>query len=405
MDATTTATDFSPPRRLLLGPGPSLVHPRVLRALSLPLIGHLDPVFLTMMDEIQELLRNTFRTSNPLTLAVSGTGSAGMEAAIVNVIEPGDTVVVGIHGAFGGRLASMVERCGGHALRVEAPWGGIIDRDVLRATMSKAGRIKAVALVHAETSTGVSQPLEGVSALCREHGALLIMDAVTSLAGMPLEVDAWGIDVCYSGTQKCLSCPPGLAPLTVSPRAFEVMRRRKTPCRSWYFDLMLVSDYWTEGKRVYHHTAPISMLYGLREALHLVHEEGLSARFARHRANSFALAAGLTELGLLPLPSDEHQLPMLSCVRLPDHIDEAATRDILLQEYGIEIGGGLGPLKGKVWRIGLMGESSQQAHVLTLLNALEDVFARSGWLMNPGIAVQAAVQAFRTPRESIRSPA
>ncbi|WP_447599088.1 pyridoxal-phosphate-dependent aminotransferase family protein [Nitrospira sp. Nam80] len=358
-----------------------------------------------MMDEIQELLRNTFRTSNPLTLAVSGTGSAGMEAAIVNVIEPGDTVVVGIHGAFGGRLASMVERCGGHALRVETPWGGIIDRDILRATMSKAGRIKAVALVHAETSTGVSQPLEGVGALCREYGALLIVDAVTSLAGMPLEVDAWGIDVCYSATQKCLSCPPGLAPLTVSPRAFEVMRRRKTPCRSWYFDLMLVSEYWTEGKRVYHHTAPISMLYALREALRLVHEEGLPARFARHQANSVALAAGLTELGLLPLPADEHQLPMLSCVHLPDHIDEAATRGILLQEYGIEIGGGLGPLKGNAWRIGLMGESSQQAHVLTLLNALEDVFARSRWLMNPGIAVQAAVQAFRAPRESIRSPA
>ncbi len=405
MDIPTGAADFSPPSRLLLGPGPSLVHPRVLQALSLPLVGHLDPFFLTMMDEIQELLRNTFRTRNRLTLAVSGTGSAGMEAAIVNVVEPGDTVVVAVNGAFGGRLASMVERCGGHVLRVEAPWGGVIKTEVLRETMAKAGRVKAVALVHAETSTGVRQPLDGMSALCREHGALLLVDAVTSLAGMPLEVDDWGIDVCYSGTQKCLSCPPGLAPLTVSPHAVEVMRRRKTPCRSWYLDLMLVSDYWTEGKRLYHHTAPISMLYGLREALRLVHEEGLPARFARHRANSAALAAGLAELGLHPLPADEHRLPMLHCVRLPTHIEDAPTRGILLQEYGIEIGGGLGPLKGEVWRIGLMGESSQQAHVLTFLNALEDVFARSGWLLNPGIAVQAAVQAFRAPQESIRSPA
>jgi alanine-glyoxylate transaminase/serine-glyoxylate transaminase/serine-pyruvate transaminase len=262
-----------------------------------------------------------------------------------------------------------------------------------------------VAVVHAETSTGVAQPLDGLSHLCRRHDALLLVDAVTSLAGMPLEVDAWGIDICYSGTQKCLSCPPGLAPITVSPRAFEVIRRRRTPCRSWYFDLRLIADYWTEGKRVYHHTAPISMLYGLREALRLVHEEGLPARFTRHRANRHALTAGLSELDLHPLPAEDHQLPMLACVRLPDFIDDAATRDTLLQEHGIDIGGGLGPLKGRVWRIGFMGESSQQAHVLTFLNALEDVLARSGRLSTPGIAVQAAVQAFRTPHESIRSPA
>lgn len=404
MNAAIGVAD-SPPTRLLLGPGPSLAHPRVLQALAMPLVGHLDPAFLSIMDEIQQLLRDTFRTNNPLTFAISGTGSAGMEAAVANVIEPGDTAVVGINGAFGARLATMVERCGGRVLAVEVPWGSVVGLDILRETLMKARRVKVVALVHAETSTGASQPLDGVSTLCREHGALLLVDAVTSLAGMPVEVDAWGIDICYSGTQKCLSCPPGLAPLTVSPRAFEVIRRRKTPCQSWYFDLALVSDYWTEGKRIYHHTAPISMLYALREALRLVHEEGLPLRFARHRANSSALASGLSELGLLSLPDESHRLPMLSCVRLPSHIEDAPTRAALLQRHGIEIGGGLGPLKGNVWRIGFMGESSQQAHVLTFLNALEDVFARSGWLLNPGIAVQSAVQAFRTPQESIRSPA
>ena len=404
MNAAIGVAD-SPPTRLLLGPGPSLVHPRVLQALGMPLVGHLDPVFLSIMDEIQQLLRDTFRTSNPLTFAVSGTGTAGMETAVANVIEPGDTAVVGINGAFGARLAAMVERCGGRVLGVEVPWGSLIGLDALRETLSKSRRVKVVALVHAETSTGASQPLDGLSGLCRQHDALLLVDAVTSLAGMPLEVDAWGIDICYSATQKCLSCPPGLAPITVSPRALEVIRRRRTPCQSWYLDLMLAADYWTEGNRVYHHTAPISMLYALREALRLVHEEGLSARFARHRANSNALASGLFELGLLPVPDEGHRLPMLSCVRLPSHIEDRPTRAALLQEHGIEIGGGLGPLKGKVWRIGFMGESSQQAHVLTFLNALEDVFARSGWLLNPGIAVQTAVQAFRTPQESIRSPA
>ena len=404
MNAAPGVTDV-PPTRLLLGPGPSLVHPRVLQALALPPVGHLDPAFLTIMDEIQQLLRDTFRTTNPLTFAISGTGSAGMEAAVANIIEPGDTAVVGLNGAFGARLAAMVERCGGRVLAVEAPWGSVIELDALREKLSKAGRVKVVALVHAETSTGVAQPLDGVSTLCRQYDALLLVDAVTSLAGMPLDVDAWGIDICYSGTQKCLSCPPGLAPITVSPRAFEVIRRRKTPCHSWYFDLMLVADYWTEGKRVYHHTAPISMLYGLREALRLVHEEGLPARFARHRVNRSALASGLSELGLLPLPAEDHHLPMLSCVRLQNLIEDEPMRAALLQEHGIEIGGGLGPLKGQVWRIGFMGESSQQAHVLTFLNALEDVLSRSGRLLNPGIAVQAAVEAFRAPHESVRSPA
>ena len=382
-----------------------MVHSRVLQSLSTPILGHLDPLFLAVMDDIQHLLRETFRTGNPSTIAVSGTGSAGMEAAITNLIEPGDTAIVGMNGVFGGRIASMVERCGGTVVRLEMPWGSVIDPDMLRERLAKSHRVKAVALVHAETSTGAWQPLQDIAALCHDHEALLIVDAVTSLGGVPVEVDAWDIDVCYSGTQKCLSCPPGLAPLTWNSRAMDAIRKRTHPCQSWYFDLALVSEYWTEGTRAYHHTAPISMLYGLREALRLVHEEGLEPRFARHRANSAALLSGLTELGLTPLPDPDHRLPMLNCVRLPSRVEDVSTRTRLLEEYGIEIGGGLGPLRGKVWRIGLMGESSQQAHVLTLLNALEDIFARSGWLSTPGVAVQAAVEGFRNPYDSIRRTA
>ncbi|MET0515614.1 MAG: alanine--glyoxylate aminotransferase family protein [Nitrospiraceae bacterium] len=379
-----------------------MVHSRVLQSLSTPILGHLDPLFLSVMDDVQQLLRDTFRTSNPLTIAVSGTGSAGMEAAISNLIEPGDTAIVGINGVFGERMASMVERCGGTVVRLETAWGSVIDPDMLRERLATSQQVKAVALVHAETSTGAWQPLQDIAALCHDHGALLIVDAVTSLGGVPVEVDAWGIDVCYSATQKCLSCPPGLAPLTWNSRAMDAITRRKYPCQSWYFDLALVSEYWTEGTRVYHHTAPISMLYGLREALRLVHEEGLESRFARHRANSAALLSGLTELGLTPLPDPGHRLPTLNCVRLPRQVDDVSTRGRLLDDYGIEIGGGLGPLRGKVWRIGLMGESSQQAHILTLLNALEDIFSRSGWLSTPGVAVRAAVEGFHNPHDSIR---
>ncbi|ALA57470.1 pyridoxal-phosphate-dependent aminotransferase family protein [Nitrospira moscoviensis] len=392
--------EFLPPRRLLLGPGPSLVHPRVLRAMATPLLGHLDPAFLTVMTDIQTLLREIFHTNNRFTIALSGTGSAGMEAAIVNVVEPGDAVVVGVNGVFGTRLATVVERCGGKAIRVEAPWGRIIETAAIEAALSRSGPVKAVALVHAETSTGARQPLDAVGALCRTHNALFIVDAVTSLAGIPVEVDAWGIDVCYSGTQKCLSCPPGLAPVTVSERALETITRRRTPCQSWYLDFSLIAAYWEEGSRAYHHTAPISMVYALREALRLVEEEGLPARFARHRLNSAALVAGLAALGFTLLPPAGRQLPMLTCVTVPSHIDDAVVRAQLLQAYGIEIGGGLGPLKGKVWRIGLMGESSTEANVLTLLNALEEIGIRSGWLSTPGVALQAAARAYsHTPLE------
>ena len=386
--------NFLAPRRLLLGPGPSTVHPRVFQALATPVIGHLDPAFLRVMTDIQTLLRRVFSTTNQFTIAVSGTGSAGMEAAVANVVEPGDAVVVGVNGVFGTRLATVVERCGGKAIRLEVPWGQVIEPDMIAAALQQSSPVKAVVLVHAETSTGAWQPLEPIGALCRQFNTLLIVDAVTSLGGIPVEVDQWGIDVCYSATQKCLSCPPGLAPLTLSERALSVVKNRRAPCQSWYFDLSLIADYWREHNRAYHHTAPISMLYALREALRLIEEEGLPSRFARHQLNSRALLAGLTALGLTPLPPSDRRLPTLICVTLPTHIDEAAVRSQLLDRFGIEIGGGLGPLKGKVWRIGLMGESSTEANVLTLLNALEEIGIRSGWVSTPGAALQGAAHIY-----------
>jgi alanine-glyoxylate transaminase / serine-glyoxylate transaminase / serine-pyruvate transaminase len=389
-----TLEEFIPPPRLLLGPGPSLVHARVLRALSSPLLGHLDPIFLNVMNDIQCSLRGVFETKHPFTIAISGTGSAGMEASMVNLVEPGDSVVIGINGVFGTRLASVVERCGGKAIRVEAPWGECIQPEAVEQAIVRSGPVKAVAVVHAETSTGVHQPLEDIAALCRSHGALFVVDAVTSLGGLPVGVDRLGIDVCYSGTQKCLSCPPGLSPFTMSERALAAVKGRRTPCQSWYLDMGLISEYWAEGSRAYHHTAPISMLYGLREALRLVEEEGLTARYKRHQINSDALLAGLEELGLTALPPAAYRLPMLNCVTVPAQIPEADMRTRLLSRYGIEIGGGLGPLKGKVWRIGLMGESSTEANVLTLLNALEALFLEGGWLSTPGAALQAASRVY-----------
>ncbi len=387
-------SELVPSPRLLLGPGPSLVHPRVLRAMSTPLLGHLDPEFLTIMNEVQVQLRAVFQTENPFTIAISGTGSAGMEAALINLVEPNDTAIVGVNGVFGTRMADIVGRCGGTAVKIEVPWGQVFDPQQIEDALKRAGRVKAVALVHAETSTGAHQPLEAMGKLCRRHGALLVVDAVTSLAGVPVQVDDWEIDACYSGTQKCLSCPPGLSPLTLSPRALETIKARKGKVQSWYLDLSLIADYWAEGKRAYHHTAPISMVYALREALRLVMEEGLEARFARHRRNSTALMSGLAAFGCSPQAQDRHRLPMLNCVMVPPGIDEAVVRKALLAEFGIEIGGGLGPLAGKVWRIGLMGESSRYEHVMTLLSALEQIARRHGLEAKPGAALNAALHAY-----------
>ncbi len=389
----TLPGELAPPERILLGPGPSLVHPRVLRAMAAPLLGHLDPAFVAMMDEVKAMLRAVFATENALTIPISGTGSAGMEACVVNLVEPGDEVVVGVNGVFGGRLAEVAERAGAAVRRVEAPWGRVIRAEQIEAALRETKRPKLVALVHAETSTGAWQPLEDAARLAHEHGALFLVDCVTSLGGAPVEVDAWGIDAAYSGTQKCLSCPPGLAPVTFGARALEALRRRKTKVQSWYLDLGLLAQYWGT-ERVYHHTAPITMNYALREALRLVLEEGLAARFARHRRNQAALVAGLEAMGLELVAEAGHRLPMLTTVAAPAGVDEARVRGRLLAEHGIEIGGGLGSMKGRVWRIGLMGESSRRRWVFAVLAALEDALRAEGHRVAPGTALAAAQAAY-----------
>jgi alanine-glyoxylate transaminase/serine-glyoxylate transaminase/serine-pyruvate transaminase len=362
--------------------------------MSVPLLGHLDPAFLGIMNDVQQQLREVFGTKNQFTIAISGTGSAGMEAALVNVLEPGDTAVICVAGVFGSRMADIVERCGAKLVKLETPWGQITDLGRIEKALKENGPVKLVGLVHAETSTGAQQPMEGLGKLCHAHGALLVVDTVTSLGGVPVEVDAWEADVVYSGTQKCLSCPPGLAPLTLSPRALEVVKGRKGKCRSWYLDVSMIADYWAEGKRAYHHTAPISMVYALREALRLVLEEGLPARYARHLRHSAALMKGVATLGCLPQAQEGHRLPSLNCIQVPAGMEEAPIRKAVLLENGIEIGGGLGPLAGKVWRIGLMGESARQENVLAVLAALEQQLRKAGRQVKLGAAGAAALEAY-----------
>ena len=381
--------EFDPPARLLLGPGPSNVHSRVLRAMSAPLLGHLDPAFLALMEDVKELLRLVFGTKNALTLPISGTGSAGMECCLVNVLEPGETAVIGVNGVFGTRMAEVATRAGARVVRVEAPWGRVIRAEQVEAALRSTPNPKVVAVVHAETSTGAWQPLADVVRLAHAHGALALVDCVTSLGGVAVDVDALGIDLAYSGTQKCLSCPPGLSPVTFGERALAALKARKTPVQSWYLDVSLLAQYWG-AERVYHHTAPITMNYALREALRLVAEEGLEARFARHLRHHRALVAGLDALGLGLASEEGHRLPMLNAVTVPDGVDEARVRGRLLAAHGIEIGGGLGPMKGKVWRIGLMGESSRREHVLAVLAALEDALRAEGRTVAPGTALAAA---------------
>jgi alanine-glyoxylate transaminase/serine-glyoxylate transaminase/serine-pyruvate transaminase len=361
------------PRRLLLGPGPSPVPTQVLMAMSHPTIGHLDPAFLALMDDVRARLRDVFRTQNELTLAMSGTGSAGMETVIVNLVEPGDRVLVAVNGVFGTRLAEIARRCGGDVRTLTTDWGGTVNRELLVAAIREHAP-HVVAVVHAETSTGALTPLVGLADIVREHDGLLIADCVTSLGGMPVEIDAWQIDAAYSGTQKCLSCPPGLSPVTLSPRAKAKLERRKTRVPSWYFDLTLVTSYWGQ-ERAYHHTAPINMLYALHEALGLVLAEGLDARFARHRAAHERLAAALPELGLSFVSQEGFRLPMLNAIAAPDGVDEAAIRKRLLDEHGIEIGGGLGAFKGKAWRIGLMGAGATSESVDAVVGALRTLLA------------------------------
>jgi len=375
-----------------MGPGPSNVSPRVQAALAAPTVGHLDPYFLKIMDELQQMLRAVFQTSNELTMAVSGTGSAGMETCVVNLIEPGDRMVVCVNGVFGGRMADVATRAGAEVTTLEREFGDVVGTDDLAATVARV-RPKLVGIVHAETSTGAWQPLEEIVKVVHDAGALILVDCVTSLGGVPVEVDRWGLDAVYSGTQKCLSCPPGLAPVSFSPRAVEVMESRTTKVASWYLDVSMLRNYWGET-RAYHHTAPINMNYALYEALRIVLEEGLENRFARHRRNHLALAAGLEGLGIEYSVPETHRLPMLNSVRIPSGADDVAIRRSLLDEFGIEIGGGLGPLKGKTWRIGLMGETSNQANVILFLAALEQCLKRHGVATTPGAGVSRASEIY-----------
>lgn len=380
------------PQRILLGPGPSDVHPRVLQALSTPLLGHLDPAFLQIMNETMELLREVFQTKNKLTIPMSGTGSSGMETLFVNLIEEGDTVIIGVNGLFGMRMADVASRCGANVVELKAPWGEIIQPEQIEEALKQHPQAKLVALVHAETSTGVRQPLEEISQIVHQYDALFVTDMVTSLGGCPTKIDKWGIDAAYSGTQKCLSVPPGLSPVTLGDRAIDVLNQRKTKVQSWYLDLTMIQNYWG-NERAYHHTAPISMVYALREGLRLIVEEGLENVFKRHERYGRALHKGLEAMGLKLLVDEKYRLYQLTSVLIPDGIDDLKVRKQLLEKYGIEIGGGLGELKGRIWRIGLMGYNARQTNVTLLLSALEDVLSSQRFSLEKGAGLEAASRA------------
>ena len=373
MDVAHSTID--PPIRMLMGPGPSDVPPRVLRALAAPTVGHLDPYYLATMDEIRRLLRDVFQTKNELTLAISGTGSAGMETCICNLVEPGDQVVICVSGVFGGRMADVASRYGAIVHKIEVPWGEAIRPEQVEDTLKSLGPVKAIGIVHAETSTGLHQPLEDIAAIVQRHDTLLIVDAVTSLGGMEVPIDRLKIDACYSGTQKNISCPPGLSPVTFSQRAVAAMDRRKSKVANWYLDLSMIRGYWGSD-RAYHHTAPINMTYALREALQICMEEGLAARFERHQQMHQMLRTELEAMGITYIP--KYSLPNLNCVRIPDGVDDVAVRRRLLEDYGIEIGAGLGPFKGKAWRIGLMGASCTRRHVTAIVAVLKAILRELG---------------------------
>ena len=388
-----SVTSFNPPVRVLMGPGPSDVHPRILSALARPTIGHLDPAFVAMMDELKALLHYAFQTDNALTIPVSAPGSAGMETCFVNLVEPGDKVVVCQNGVFGGRMKENVQRIGATAIMVEDAWGEPVDPQKLEDALKAHPDAKVVAFVHAETSTGAESDAKTLCEIARRHDCLTIVDAVTSLGGIPVRVDEWGIDAIYSGTQKCLSCTPGLSPVSFSERAVERIKARKHPVQSWFLDLNLVMGYWGgEGKRAYHHTAPINPLYALHESLVMLREEGLENAWARHRRNHEILKAGLEAMGLRFVVREEARLPQLNSVTVPEGVDEAAVRQTLLQRYNLEIGAGLGALAGKVWRIGLMGYSSNLNNIMLCLAALEAALMEQGAKLEQGAALAAAQQ-------------
>ena len=393
----TTSKAFHPPARLLLGPGPSNVEERVLRAMSAQVIGYFDPSMPEITGEIQRLLNLAFGTENRATFPISGTGSAGMEAALINLIEPGDRILIGYNGFFGDRMVQIVERCGGTPIKIEAEWGKPILAEQIEAALKKEKGAKIVGLVHAETSTGVLQPLDGLKEIVARYGALFLVDAVTSLAGHPVEVDRHGIDACYSGTQKALSAPPGLAPLTLSERAVETTRKRSRKVQSYYLDVALFEQYWGTN-RFYHHTPPVTFYYALLEALRIVEEEGLEARFARHRMNHLALVAGVEAMGLTMLVEPAYRLWTLNAIRIPSGVDDVKVRGRLLQEFGIEIGGGLGDLKGKIWRVGLMGKNSTANNVILFLAALERALRAEGFPCASGIPAAEEVYLKHLPR-------
>jgi len=385
---------ISPPPRILMGPGPSNVHPRVLQAMAASIVGHLDPYFQTVMDETMSLLRDLFRTQNKLTFPISGTGSAGMEAGFCNFLEEGNVAIIGVNGLFGERMVDNAARLGAEVIPVTAEWGKIIEPDAIEAVLKSKRKVKMIAVVHAETSTGALQPLDEISRLAKQYDTLFLVDTVTSLGGHEVAVDDWGIDICYSGTQKCISVPPGLAPFTANEKALAALKARQKKGPSWYLDLSLLSDYWATG-RLYHHTAPVSMVYALHEALALIAEEGLEARIKRHARNGRALHAGLEAMGLTLHAQAGHRLNVLTSVRIPEGVNDARVRTALLNEFNMEIGGGLGQLKGKIWRIGLMGYSSSEAHVLLLLHALEELLSREGFKVESGAGVAAASKALK----------
>ena len=381
---------FQPPTRILLGPGPSDVHPRVLDAMARPTVGHLDPRFGEMMEEMKTLLRYAYQTENALTFPVSAPGSVGMESCFVNLVEPGDKVIVCSNGVFGRRMVENVKRTRGELVLVEDAWGTAVDPQKLEDALKANPDTKIVAFVHAETSTGVESDAKLLTEIAHRHGALVICDAVTSLGCIPLMVDAWGIDAIYSGSQKGLSCTPGLSPVSFGERAIAKLKQRATPVQSWFMDLNLVLGYWSDAKRTYHHTAPINALYGLHESLVMLAEEGLEASWARHRRNHLALLAGLEALGLELLVEEKSRLPQLNAIVVPDGISEPQVRADMLNLHGIEIGAGLGDLAGKIFRIGLMGNSSTPQNVKICLTALESVLAAQGWKVDAGAAIQAA---------------